>query len=180
MPLVRVQNVAANASLCIQNIQNIKPETQNVWEKVEQEACFCIQSLWTNALIRIQNDGTNGLLLQMPSFTSRLFEQSLLCIQSVRTNAFASYPRFLKQLLAFHPKCLNKCLGSHPKCEQITSFASKMFEQVPFLALNMFEQKLCFYNQHVRTNVLIRTSMFEKIPCFFFFFLTILLSHPNC
>ena len=165
----QVQNVAANASLCTQNIQN-----ENAWNpkflgKSWTEALFCIHRLWTNALIRIQDDGTNGLLCKcLPSHSdclnkaccaSKTFEQiPLLRIQDFWSNS------------AFHPKCLNKCLGSHPKCEQITSFASKMFEQVPFLALKMFEQVPLLYNQHARTNVLIRTSMFEQIPCFCFLF----------
>ena len=56
------------------------------------------------------------LALQMPSFTFRLFEQSLLCIQNVRTNPFASYPRILKQF----------------------RFWTKVFEQMPWFASKMW------------------------------------------
>ena len=112
----QVQNVAANAPLCTQNIQNENAWNPNFLGKSWTEALFCIHRLWINALIRIQDDGTNGLLLQMPSFTFRLFEQSLLCIQNVRTNPFASYPRFLKQFC----------------------FSSKVFEQMPWFASKMW------------------------------------------
>ena len=99
----QVQNVVANASLCIQNIQNKNAWNPKCLGKSWTEALFCIQSHWTNALIHIQDDGTNGLLLQMPSFTkpavhpkrsnkslcfiSKIFEAILLFIQSVWTNA---------------------------------------------------------------------------------------------
>ena len=95
---------------------------------------------------------------------------------------------------AVHPKCSNKSLCFVSKIfEAIPCFSSKVFEQMPWFASKMWANNfLCIQNvwtgafsctqhvwtkallyinnQNVRTNVLIRTSMFEQIPCFCIFF----------